>query len=379
MLGMRRPSYASGRKDRSAASVELEWLAERPLISVVMPTYNTDPRYLREAIASVRRQHYPSWELCIVDDGSTRAACRRLIGRCASRDSRIKAKLLPRNTGIANATNEALALAGGELVAFLDHDDALTDDALLRMARAFAEHEIDVAYSDQDKITPDGRRADPFFKPDWSPVYALGAMYIGHLLVVRRSVAEAVGGFDPEFDTIQDFEFMLRVSERTARIHHIPRILYHWRAIPGSIAAGALEKGGVPELQARAVTAHLRRRGIAATAVPHPSIPPRARLRPEPRSTAAPVSVVVPVGDRADRVERCLDALFERTAHPNLEVIVVESAGRGANGAVRRRPTVRVTDGGGPFNPARAANLGADRASGEHLVFLGDATEVVEP
>src|SRR5207244_11607894 len=160
-----------------------------------------------------------------------------------------------------------------------------------------------VAYSDQDKITPDGRRADPFFKPDWSPVYALGAMYVGHLLVVRRSVAEAVGGFDSQFDTIQDFEFMLRVSERTARIHHIPRILYHWRAIPGSIAAGALEKGGVPELQARAVTAHLRRRGIAATAVPHPSIPHRAPLRPEPRS-AAPVSGVIPVGDRAERGDR---------------------------------------------------------------------------
>ena len=376
MPAIRRPPYASRRRSRAAGAAELESLPERPLISVVMPAYETAPRYVREAIASVRRQRYPNWELCIVDDGSTRAASRRMISRYAGRDRRVKAKLLPRNTGIANATNEALALASGELVAFLDHDDALTEDALLRMARTFSEREIDVAYSDQDKITPNGRRADPFFKPDWSPVYALGAMYIGHLLVVRRELAEAVGGFDPAFDTIQDFEFALRVSEGAARIHHVPRILYHWRAIPGSIAAGALEKEGVPELQARAVTAHLRRRGISATAVPHPSIPHRARLRRDPRAPAPPVSVLVAVGDRDDGLDRCLDALLERTAYPNLEVVLVELGGGGPSA---RHPLVRVIDAGGHASPARAASLGAERASGEHLVFLGDATEVVEP
>jgi GT2 family glycosyltransferase len=353
----------------------MDTFADPPLISVVMPTYETEPRYLRDAIASVRAQEYENWELCIVDDGSTRAETRRAIKRAVSRDPRITAKLLDQNGGISRASNQGLALCRGELVAFLDHDDALTADALLRVAQAFSEGEIDIAYSDQDTITADGRTADTFLKPDWSPVYALGAMYIGHLLVVRRELIEEAGGFDPGFDTIQDFELLLRLSERTERIHHIPHTLYHWRAIPGSIALGTSEKDGVPELQARAVNAHLRRRGIAAEAVPHETLPHRVRLHPD-RSQAKPsVSVVMPVRDGGDRA---LNALLERTAYPELEVIVVE---RDWNGAPKpdRAALVRVAAPDGSFNPGRWANLGARRARGEYLVFLGEDTEVVEP
>jgi GT2 family glycosyltransferase len=329
--------------------------AEPPLISVVMPTYETEPRYLREAIASVRAQQYENWELCVVDDGSTRPETRRTIKRAVSRDSRIRAKLLDENGGISRASNQGLSLCRGELVAFLDHDDTITADALSRVAQAFAEHEIDVAYSDQDTITAKGRTADTFLKPDWSPTYALGAMYIGHLLVARRELIEAVGGFDPEFDGIQDFELLLRLSERTQRIHHIPDTLYHWRAIPGSIALGTSEKDGIPELQARAVNAHLRRRGIAAEAVPHDAIPHRARLRPRPRELTPAVSVVIP---SRERPQRALAWLRERTAYPEVEVTVEERAGS--------------------FNPARQANRGARRTRGEYLVFLSEDVEVIE-
>jgi GT2 family glycosyltransferase len=349
--------------------------AERPLISVVMPTYETEARYLREAIASVRAQEYEKWELCIVDDGSTRPETRRTIKRAVSRDPRITAKLLDENGGISRASNQGLSLCRGELVAFLDHDDALTSDALLRVAQGFSEHEIDVAYSDQDTITADGRTADTFLKPDWSPTYALGAMYIGHLLVARRDLIEEAGGFDSDFDTIQDFELLLRLSERTERIHHIPHTLYHWRAIPGSIALGTSEKDGVPELQARAVNAHLRRRGIAAEAVPHETIPHRVRLRPDRGQAKPAVSIVMPARDGGDRA---LDALLERTAYPDVEVIVVE---RDWNGAPRHaQPGVaRIAAPEGSFNPGRWANLGARRARGEYLVFLSEETEVVEP
>ncbi len=317
----------------SAAAAELETLARRPLISVVMPVFDTDPRYLREAIASVRAQSYPEWELVVVDDGSSRADTRRAIERAVSRDPRITARLLARNSGISRASNAGLELCRGELVGFLDHDDALTEDALLQVARAFDDHEIDVAYSDQDKITADGRTTDPFLKPDWSPVYALGAMYVGHLLVAKRELIDDAGGFDPSFDTIQDFELLLRLSERTQRIHHIPETLYHWRAIPGSIALAEAEKEGVEELQARAVNAHLARRGIAAEAVPHESIPHRLRLRPAPRSDRPTVDVVIPSRRNAD----------------------------------------------GSFNPGKEANLAARRGNGEFIVFLGEQTEVVEP
>src|SRR5215212_7484274 len=239
----------------------MERLAECPLISLVMPTYDTEPRYLKEAIASVRAQRYSHWELCIVDDGSTRPETRKAIERAVSRDPRITGRLLGQNSGISAATNQGLELCRGELVGFLDHDDALRADALELFAEAFSESEFDIAYSDQDKITASGEIVDPFLKPDWSPVYALGAMYVGHLLVVRRHLLSALGGLDSAFDGIQDFELLLRLIEQTERIHHIPEVLYHWRAIPGSIALGESEKEGVVELQARAVDAHLRRRG----------------------------------------------------------------------------------------------------------------------
>jgi O-antigen biosynthesis protein len=353
----------------------MDTFAEPPLISVVMPTYETEPKYLREAIASVRAQTYENWELCIVDDGSTRTETRRAIKRAVSRDPRITARLLDENGGISGASNRGLELCRGELVAFLDHDDALTADALLRFAEAFSEDEIDVAYSDQDTITADGRTVDTFLKPDWSPVYALGAMYIGHLLVARRDLVDRAGGFDPDFDTIQDFELLLRLSERTERIRHIPHTLYHWRAIPGSIALGTSEKDGVPELQARAVNAHLRRRGIAAEAVPHESIPHRVRLRPDPGQAKPPVSIVMPVRDGGGRA---LDALLERTAYPDLEVIVVD---RDWDGPLtpERAGLRRVAAPEGSFNPGRWANLGASSARGEYLVFMGEDTEVVEP
>jgi O-antigen biosynthesis protein len=306
-------------------------LAQRPLISVVMPTHDTDPRHLREAIGSLRAQSYPSWELCIADDGSKRDETRRAVTRAVSRDSRITARMLERNTGISAATNAALDLCRGELVAFLDHDDTLAPDALLRVVQAFGEHDVDVVYTDQDKLTPEGRRTDPFLKPDWSPVYALGAMYVGHLLVARRELILAVGGLDPAFDAIQDFELMLRLSERTDRIHHVPEVLYHWRAIPGSIALGEEEKPGVTELQARAVNAHLERRRIAAEAVPHPAIPHRLRLNPAPPGESARVGLV----------------------------------------SISRRD--------GSFKPAQLANREAARTDAEYLLFLDERTEITDP
>lgn len=331
-------------------------LAERPLISVVMPTYETEPRLVGEAISSVRAQSYPDWELCIADDGSRRDGTRRAVTRAASRDARIKARLLDRNAGISAATNSALELCRGELVAFLDHDDALAPDALLRIAQAFSEQDADVVYTDQDKLTADGRRTDPFLKPDWSPVYTLGAMYIGHLLVARRELIAEAGGLDPEFDTIQDFELLLRLSERTDRIRHVPEVLYHWRAVPGSIALGEQEKSGVPELQARAVNAHLERRGLPADAVPHPEIPHRLRLRPRGHEGRPLVSVVILArGGGA----RAADAIRDRSAYEPVELIVEESDGS--------------------FRPARLANRGAARAGGEFLVFLTEDTEVTEP
>lgn len=364
---------------REAALQEVEALRSRPRISLAMPTYRSDLGYLAKAIESVRAQHYPEWELCIVDDGSRQPELNAVIQRYADADPRIRFEPAAENRGIAAATNAALAMCGGEFVGFLDHDDELTPDALLRVAQALvADAELDVVYSDSDKLTLHGVRADPFLKPDWSPVYALGAMYIGHLLVVRRTVAEAAGGFDSAFDTIQDFEFFLRVSERTDRIHHIPQTLYHWRAIPGSIAAGTDQKDDVAELQARAVSNHLERRNVEARAVPHPAIPHRAVLAP--RNGAAPtpkVSIVIARGGGDGGLERLLGRLLERTSYPDFETIVID----GVAGRESRSEDSRVTwiaGDPGPFRRGHANNIGAAAAGGEYLLFLGEDAEIVE-
>jgi O-antigen biosynthesis protein len=363
---------------REAALQEVEALESRPLISLAMPTYRSDLGYLRKAIDSVLAQHYPEWELCIVDDGSEQPELVAELRRYAGADPRIRFEAAE-NRGISGATNAAMAMCGGEFVGFIDHDDELTPDALLRVAQALtADPSLDVVYSDSDKLTLHGVRADPFLKPDFSPVYALGAMYIGHLLVVRRALAEAAGGFDPAFDTIQDFELFLRVSERTDRIHHIPQTLYHWRAIPGSIAAGTDQKAGVEDLQARAVSAHLERRGVDAIAVPHPAIPHRAVLASRNGSSpAAKVSIVVATGGGSGGLQRLLGSLFELTSYPDFEAIVV---GRGEEppAGIPDRVTWVAGDPG-PFRRGHANNLGAAAAGGECLLFLAEDLEIVEP
>jgi GT2 family glycosyltransferase len=346
------------RRSRRAPAERLHALPARPLISVVMPVYETDAGYLKAAIDSVRAQAYPDWELCIADDGSRRRHVRRVIAARRSADRRIKDVRLERNGGISAASNAALELCTGEYVAFLDHDDELTADALLAAAEALtADPDLDVVYSDSDKLDLYGRLVDPFLKPDWAPIYALGAMYIGHLLVVRRSLLTEVGGFDSAYDTIQDFELMLRISERTDRIRHLPQILYHWRAIPGSIAAGAEEKSGVPELQAAAVSAHLERTGTPALAVPHPEIPHRVRLAPRPGAEPDVTSVGAVVAWRGDPARR--DRLLAG----------LERADVGAERTV-------VVDPVPNFSRAHAANIGASRCSTDTLLFLADSVDL---
>jgi len=371
---------ASPRVRREAALQEVERLSIRPLISLVMPTYRTEGRYLREAIDSVLAQYYPDWELRVVDDGSGDERLVATLRAYAAADPRIKFEARPSNEGISAASNAGLALCTGEFVGFLDHDDTLTEDALLRVVQTLAaDPELDVVYSDSDKLTARGTRADPFLKPDWSPVYALGAMYIGHLLIVRRAVAEAAGGFDPAFDKIQDFEFLLRVSERTDRIGHIPQILYHWRAIPGSIAAGAEEKSGVPALQARAVTAHLERRGIGLLAEPHPAIPHRAVLAHRDGGGGAErVSIVIASERGGAALDRLLDSLRDGGGRAPAETIVVTGPGAAPAG-IESRGARPIELDGGTFNRARANNAGAAAASAELLLFLAEDSQVAEP
>jgi O-antigen biosynthesis protein len=369
------PAYPRIRRAPSGAE-----LGTGPLVSVITPVYNTDPRWLTRVVRSVRAQSYPHWQLCICDDGSTDGATRQALSRLVG-DSSIRIVRNESNSGISAASNRALELADGDFVAFLDHDDELATDALLQCVWILNEKpETDVVYTDEDKVDRWGRHSKPFHKPDWSPELFRGVMYVGHLLVVRRSLAEEVGGFDSAFDGVQDYEFMLRVSERTHRIEHVPRILYHWRKLPGSVASSTDAKPGIPALQAAAVNAHLTRRSIEAEAQPHPTLPHRVVMHPKPRAAWPSVDIVIPTKDAPHHIERCLESLYGPTTYPNFRVYVVDS-GTTDPDALRaiRSSAASVVAFGEAFNFSRAINHGVAAGAGEFVLLLNNDTEIVSP
>jgi hypothetical protein len=235
-----------------------------PLVSLLLPVFNTPPRFLSECVESVRRQLYPHWELRIVDDASTDAETRNALRQLDGTDRRIHLETLPANAGISRATNRALATAQGTYVGFIDHDDRLHPLALAEIVARLIETGAEAVYTDEEKITADGRAHVPFLKPDFSPVFLRGVMYVGHFFCVRTATARAIGGFDPQFDGIQDFEFALRLSERTQAIEHVARILYQWRMSPSSSALTGNVKGDMDRLQADAVRRHCERIGRPA-------------------------------------------------------------------------------------------------------------------
>ena len=237
--------------------------------SILLPVHNTPEVFLRECLGSVQGQHDRNWELCVVDDASELPQVQPLLAAAAASDPRIRLQRRQQNGGIAQATNDALAMASGDYVVLLDHDDVLRPHALAELARTIAGHpEVDAIYSDEDKITADSRPTVPFFKPDFSPEFLRGTMYIGHVLAVRTAIARAAGGFDSDYDGVQDYEFFLRVTERTRRILHLPCILYHWRQSPASSALHGNIKGDMDRKQADAVEAHLGRLELSRQAAP---------------------------------------------------------------------------------------------------------------
>src|SRR5262249_899602 len=216
--------------------------ASKPLISVITPVFDTPVQRLEEAVESVLAQAYENWELLLVNDGSSAADLLRALPLLAGRDRRIILKSLETNEGISAASNEGLALAHGEWVTFLDHDDILEPDAFFHIVKLLqAQPNADLVYSDEDKLGTDGLEA-PLLKPDWSPDLFLSYNYLGHLTAVRRAIMEKSAGFRSQFDSAQDYDLFFRVIEQTKQIHHIPRILYHWRRSESSSAISVRQK-----------------------------------------------------------------------------------------------------------------------------------------
>ena len=351
-----------------------------PVISVVTPVYNTDEVWLRKCIESVRAQVYPHWELCLVNDGSTRPHVRAILDEYATSEPRILVEHLDRNQGIAGASSHALKLASGDFVALLDHDDELPPEALFEVVKRLNDTpDLDLIYTDEDKLEADGRRTEPFFKPDWSPDLLSSMNYITHLSVFRHSLLSEIGGFRHGLDGSQDYDLLLRFTERTERIAHIAKVLYHWRKVPGSVAASFAAKPHAYEAGRQALEDSLRRRGWEGEveAVRPGTYTVRYRLRESPM-----VSIIIPTRDRWSLLQQCLRSIEERTIYKRYEVIILDNdstepeAIHGLNAVASKH---RVLPFPGAFNFSALNNFGAAQARGDYLLFLNNDTQVVEP
>ena len=369
---------------RMASAVEQ--LADRPLASIITPVFNTDVDCLRSCIESVRCQIYPHWELCLADDGSDSTETLDLL-REATADPRIRVVYGSENQGISGASNAALAVATGVFVALLDHDDALTPDALYEVVKAINRWpDLDMVYSDEDKLEPDGQRSDPFFKPDWSPEHFLSCMYTCHLLALRRTLVEAVGGFRGGYDGAQDYDLVLRVMERTTRIRHVPKVLYHWRKVRGSAAASGVAKPWAVDAGRRALADYAERAKLEADVEPG-ATPGQYRVRYRVRNHALVSVVLVGAGGRkpiteadATAVAACLRSIARKTSYAPYEVIIVHD-GSLPRDAMTRHYAARhrwlATSGAEPSALAARVNLAVSEAGGEHVVICADLVEVI--
>jgi GT2 family glycosyltransferase len=358
--------------------------------SVITPVWETPADVLEAMLRSVRRQGFADWEHVLVDDSSAQPHVREALERAAREDSRVRVHFRAENGGIVAASNDALGLAEGEFLALLDHDDALHPDALALVDQAIvANPEADYVYTDEDKIDEAGHHGAPFFKPDWSPERMRTQMYTCHLSVLRRSLVEEVGGFDSEFEGSQDWDLVLKVTERARAVLHVPRVLYHWRTLPTSAAGGGeTAKPWAFEAGTRAVQAHCERTGVPAEMVRDEGWPGVYHLEPRLRSDPL-VSIVIPTAcrtrevryERVVLVEHCVRSIVETSTYGNFEIVCVVDADSDPRTLAALREAggerLKLVTWDAPFNFSAKINRGAVHSEGELLLILNDDMEVV--
>ncbi|MBF0550693.1 MAG: glycosyltransferase [Deltaproteobacteria bacterium] len=349
-----------------------------PTFSIVIPAYNTRLIHLRKTLDSILSQIYPYWELIIFDDASTKPHVFEFVSRYAERDKRIRTCRAEQNLGVAEATNRAIALAGNEFVCLMDHDDELPPLALFELAFYLQKHpHADMIYTDEVKINEDGEAIETFFKPDWSPDLLLSTMYTVHLGVFRKSILDQIGGFRPEFKISQDYDLVLRFTEKTDRIHHIPKVLYHWRKHSGSISAQEQAVEETNSASIKALTDALARRNIPGKVTVGQFF---NFFRVTRRIPDRPlVTIIIPTKNKVNLLDKCLTTLTQKTEYDNYEIIIMDNESDAQTKEYLAKLPHQVISYDLPFNYSKINNLGADQARGDFLLFLNNDVEIITP
>lgn len=375
------------RKNESYDETEVQTLVKSfeytPKISIIVPVYNIDETWLVKCIDSVVDQVYTNWELCIADDASTVEYIKPFLEKLIANDERIKVIFRKENGHISRATNSALGIATGDYVAFLDNDDELSPYALFENVKELnRNHEIDILYSDEDKISESGKRTHPYFKSDWAPDTIMGNNYIGHFLVVRKSLVSSIGGFRVGFEGAQDHDLILRATEKTDKIRHIPKILYHWRMLDSSTAANTDSKNYAVDAGKLAIESALTRRGLKGQV--KPSMYPGFYVTSYDVKKQDKVSVIIPMRDHVEDTKKCIESIIEKTRYNNYEIIIADNGSKEKATAdyfdvLRQKYSdkIRVIPMDIPFNFSKINNIAAKSAEGAYLLFLNNDTEVI--
>ena len=374
---------ADGKSDSLASKIA--GLANRPLISVVMPVYNPPLRFLKEAVDSVKNQAYPNWELCIADDASSDSDVGEFLRELAAQDIRIKLVFREQNGHIVAASNSALKLATGEFIALLDHDDVIPGDALYWMVDAINRHPgAAMLYSDEDKIGLDGKRCDPYFKSDWNLELFLSQNMISHLGVYRRSLVEEVGGFRPGYEGSQDYDLALRcvLKLEPSQIVHIPRVLYHWRILPGSTALSPNEKSYAQKAGERALSNFLLASEVGGRVESLPN--GYYRIHPKLPEALPMVSLIIPTRNALPLVRQCVESILSKTTYSNYEILLIDNgsddpAALAYFAELNQHKRIRVIRDDGEFNYAALNNRAVALANGEVIGLINNDIEIISP